>query len=480
MKKQLILGSLLALTGIASAQWSTNAPHVYKTNPAGNVGIGTGNSPAFKLDLLTNTATNDGARILNSGNGDACLFLRNGGGGGQWVLHSTGSNSSLGAGHFAISNGSGNQLYIDGSTTYVGIGTTAPSARLQVEDLNSSAGFGTYINYSTGSASGGNGLVIQANNVGAVGTQQNVGVDAYANCGAVGTCIAIASRGSAGGANDNYGGFFRAGAPVGADNAIGVYGIITTGNANAGLSAAVYGNANGFTAAGEWAGYFDGNVNINGQANCTSGTWTSSDRRFKQNVNELTNVSEKIALLNGYTYTYKTEEFKDKNFPVQEQIGFIAQELKEVFPQLVKENADGYLSVNYEGLIPVLLEAIKDQQLQLNEQKELISELQRKSGTPTGLNNNGSVETGVTMSQNEPNPFTNETVINYTLPAQVNSAYMAVYDLSGKQITKFALDQKGAASITITSENLAAGIYIYSIVADGKVMDSKRMIVADK
>ena len=57
---------------------------------------------------------------------------------------------------------------------------------------------------------------------------------------------------------------------------------------------------------------------------------------------------------------------------------------------------------------------------------------------------------------------------------------MAVYDLTGKQLTTFPIEQKGSSSLTITSEKLAAGIYIYSIVADGKVVDSKRMIVAEK
>lgn len=66
------------------------------------------------------------------------------------------------------------------------------------------------------------------------------------------------------------------------------------------------------------------------------------------------------------------------------------------------------------------------------------------------------------------------------MPAGVMSVYMAVYDLSGKQITTFAINQKGASSVTITSEKLAAGIYIYSIIADGKVMDSKRMVVTQK
>jgi myo-inositol-hexaphosphate 3-phosphohydrolase len=66
------------------------------------------------------------------------------------------------------------------------------------------------------------------------------------------------------------------------------------------------------------------------------------------------------------------------------------------------------------------------------------------------------------------------------LPAQVSTASLMVYDLSGKQISSFPITEKGSSSITITSEKLAAGIYIYSVIADGKLLDSKRMIVAQK
>ena len=77
------------------------------------------------------------------------------------------------------------------------------------------------------------------------------------------------------------------------------------------------------------------------------------------------------------------------------------------------------------------------------------------------------------------NPFSGETNIKYTLTEQTKNASLIVYDLSGKQLISFPLDRT-ASSITITSDKLAAGIYIYSVMADGKIMDSKRMVVADK
>jgi hypothetical protein len=491
MKKQLIFGSLLALSGLASAQWSVNGAHVYKTNPNGNVGIGTGNTPLFKLEIATNTASDDGTHITQSGAGNTSMFLRNPAGS-RWGIHHTGSGSSLGGGHFLLENGGTSRVLINGTTGYCGIGTTSPGSRLHVAEANSSAGSGAFVDYSTGSAAGGNGITSIANSVGAVGTQQNIGVDGYGNCGAGGSSTAIGLRGSAAGGNRNYGGFFKTAGNGGSALTVGVYGILTNNNST--LNSALYGDANGLSNSGldTWAGYFLGDIMVTGTPYSTAGgVWTASDRRYKKDINQLEGTLGKIAKLNGYSYKFKTEEFKDKNFSDREQLGFIAQELKEVFPQMVTEGPDGFNYVNYTAMIPVLLEAIKEQkqstdamkadlQKQINDQQQQISQLLEKTGTSTGLNNSGSVESGFAMSQNEPNPFTHETVINYTLPSQVGSAYVAVYDLSGKQISKFALDQKGAASITITSEKLAAGIYIYSIVADGKVMDSKRMIVADK
>ncbi|HCY90135.1 MAG TPA: hypothetical protein DHV17_07740 [Chitinophagaceae bacterium] len=85
------------------------------------------------------------------------------------------------------------------------------------------------------------------------------------------------------------------------------------------------------------------------------GTLTqNSDIRLKKNIKPLTHTLAAIQQLKGYSY-----HWKDPNNP-DEQIGLLAQELQKVYPQLVKENNNGDLSVNYSGLIPVLLEAIKE------------------------------------------------------------------------------------------------------------------------
>jgi hypothetical protein len=244
-----------------------------------------------------------------------------------------------------------------------------------------------------------------------------------------------------------------------------------------GQDVAIYGNSRSNT--GTWAGYFDGDVNINGQAFCTSSSW-SSDRRFKTNIQELGNVSEKIGKLKSYTYDFKLDEFKQYNFPKTEQLGFIAQELKEVFPQLVTEDKNGYLAVNYVGLIPVLFQGFKEQQKEIENLKQMMEMLSAKTLNGNGLTDKQLAMAGFQLGQNEPNPFTTESTIKYTLPQTVTTAVITVYDLSGKQVASFPIQDKGEASIKITSEKLTAGMYIYSIIADGKVIDTKRMIVTSK
>lgn len=104
-----------------------------------------------------------------------------------------------------------------------------------------------------------------------------------------------------------------------------------------------------------------------------SGTITqNSDARLKKDITPLSNTLQSIQQINGYTY-----HWKDTSKP-EEQIGLLAQELQKVYPQLVKENDKGILAVNYSGMVPVLLTAIKEQQQQIDELKKLLVQLSEK------------------------------------------------------------------------------------------------------
>lgn len=115
---------------------------------------------------------------------------------------------------------------------------------------------------------------------------------------------------------------------------------------------------------------------VQGTAYAT-GSWNSSDIRFKKNISTIENALSGLLKLNGATFEYRKDEFKDYHFDEGPQFGFIAQELENIFPEVVKTESDGYKSVNYNGMIPVMVEAIKEQQKIINELKYVNENLKK-------------------------------------------------------------------------------------------------------
>lgn len=109
---------------------------------------------------------------------------------------------------------------------------------------------------------------------------------------------------------------------------------------------------------------------------CANGTPINSDERFKKDIIVIENALTKLNDLDGVSYFMRTNEFKDRNFPESKQLGLIAQDVEEVFPELVLTQNDGYKAVNYDGMIPVLIEGIKEQQLIISDLEEKVSELE--------------------------------------------------------------------------------------------------------
>ena len=109
-------------------------------------------------------------------------------------------------------------------------------------------------------------------------------------------------------------------------------------------------------------------VNYDGSATLSGDLTINSDMRLKSNIISLSGALAKLLEIDGKTYTMKSNE-KDA------KIGLLAQDVQKVLPELVKEADDreGTLSVNYQGLIPVLINAIKEQQEQIDELKQLLN-----------------------------------------------------------------------------------------------------------
>lgn len=94
----------------------------------------------------------------------------------------------------------------------------------------------------------------------------------------------------------------------------------------------------------------------------TSGSYSSSDVKFKKNIENLENGLDKILKLRGTNYDWKLHEFPDRGFKEGKQYGLIAQEVEKVIPEIVREDEEGEKAINYIQIIPLLIEAIKEQQ----------------------------------------------------------------------------------------------------------------------
>jgi hypothetical protein len=123
-----------------------------------------------------------------------------------------------------------------------------------------------------------------------------------------------------------------------------------------------------------------GNLRVSGTICNTSGAITAcSDVRYKKNFSKIENPLGKVLSLNGLHYDWRIDEFKENNFSKGRQIGFIAQKLEEIFPEMVFTDEKGYKSVDYAKLTPVLVEAMKEQQ-------KMIEDLRKANGDLKNIN----------------------------------------------------------------------------------------------
>lgn len=252
------------------------------------------------------------------------------------------------------------------------------------------------------------------------------------------------------------------------------------------------------------AGYFDGDLEYTGNL------YDVSDAKFKSDVKDLTSALDKINMLSPKSYTLNQEQFKGLNFGKTSEFGFIAQEIEAIFPELVKDcvapvnpyemgkepslEPFKYKAVNYSGLIPVLTAAIQEQQVLIESQNSTITnqetEIADLKSTVEDLlkrvelieaRNATNIELGDNsmswLGQNTPNPFGASTQIAYYIPEQSKTAKMIVSDINGKQITTTDIHVFGNGQVNIQSEKMASGNYVYSLVVDDVIVDSKQFSV---
>ena len=101
--------------------------------------------------------------------------------------------------------------------------------------------------------------------------------------------------------------------------------------------------------------------------------FVSSDKRLKTNIKQVENPLDKLSKISGVSFEWK--DGYDKRIQNKTNLGVIAQEVQKVIPEIVKERDNGMLAVKYDQLVPVLIEAVKDQQKQIDELKKKLEEL---------------------------------------------------------------------------------------------------------
>jgi hypothetical protein len=112
------------------------------------------------------------------------------------------------------------------------------------------------------------------------------------------------------------------------------------------------------------------NFEPNGDAIFNGDVKVTSDKRLKSNIISLGSTLAKLLQIDGKTYTMKKDENK------KQKIGVLAQDIEKVFPELVSESK-GVKSVNYQGLVPVLINALKEQDSKMKEQESRIERLEK-------------------------------------------------------------------------------------------------------
>ena len=126
-------------------------------------------------------------------------------------------------------------------------------------------------------------------------------------------------------------------------------------------------------------------------------------------------------------------------------------------------------------MIPLLVQSVKELSSMIEEMGGMPSKAKNMGGT-TGVESAEQTEL-LSLAQNKPNPFTTSTSIEVAVPQSVRSATMFIYDMSGKQVRQIDIRERGKVSVAVTAEGLSAGMYLYSLIADGKVVSTKRMIL---
>ena len=234
-----------------------------------------------------------------------------------------------------------------------------------------------------------------------------------------------------------------------------------------------------------------------------------SDKRVKENIQENVPGLKFISKLHPVTYHFnidkeneilgiKKDESNQKGKYDVEKItfsGFLAQEVEKAasdvgydFSGVVKPQNDKSLyGLRYSEFVVPMVKAMQEQQSMIEDQQRQIAQLTQLVNAMGGLNNSAvndasrqavqlSNATAVVLNQNVPNPFAEQTIINYSIPQTAVVAQILFYDMAGQLIQTSNITTRGAGQLNVFANDLSNGNYSYTLVIDGKIVDTKKMI----
>ena len=268
---------------------------------------------------------------------------------------------------------------------------------------------------------------------------------------------------------------------------------------------------------------FNTNLRVNG-VNITS------DARLKENVESLQNPLALLEQVNGVSYSYNlstleenreqdeskfsatldngisgsssdSEEImdaatiakinRDKQIQAEidrreaaeasrKRIGFLAQDIQKVLPELVQTDENGMMSIDYIGFIPLIVESIKEMQQTIQQQNEVIDnlqallspEVQSQLRSNTTSTSNISAVDGAKLYNRE------GASVSYTLPATFVSASLQIFDVTGKPVKVIKLDNGSSNVVEVSRSELGYGTFIYTLFVDGKKADTLKKYVS--
>lgn len=367
----------------------------------------------------------------------------------------------------------------------------------------------------------GNGGNINNKNTGVFGYAQNSG---FSNVGGVfisnssnnSNAIATGVSGNASGSKvSNVGGTFTVNPDYNAVNIASsgrIYSPVNITTYPSIVAIGVYGYANS-NPISEYAGFFDGDVWINGPATATGFAATTSDENFKKEINDITNANDLLMQLNPKSFYFDTLNQYGFNFSNRKQYGLIAQQVETILPELVSDKLKpatvdstgaivnpsvNYKTLNYDAFISILIKGHQEQNAIISHQDSMINELNNRlsnlencinslnlcnQNQPTQMAQPTTGQTislntvqSIVLNQNVPNPFAEQTVISYSIPESVKKADILFYDSNGKLINSIFIKERGNSQLNVFANDLSTGIYTYTLVADGQIVASKKMV----